>query len=457
MKNIITIGLIQKRIAEGVPLGRLDEPTARRLWWAALDTLQNEILMPMNLTKGIWLASPLPALYEPKLLERLKGWVWTPDELENLYPQNIGLLPPSRIRSLNNRPDSPSINFNRLPLRKEDGNDPLLIFIAPQIQVALSLQGDSKQRRLLIRSDGETLHAVLNLLDLRLKQEDSHFAKDLREALAELGQLQTNNDFSGTFWPLVSERLAGVAPSLNIQTLPERSTQGIEDFGRDNGDISLLEAITHEVRTPLATIRTLIRSLLRKNELSNEVIKRLRQIDSECTEQIDRFGLIFKAAELERSQIKNSGLAKTDLGNMLQIMYPIWHQQLDRRGVQLHLDIETDLPQVLSDPEQLELMLGGLIDRNSRGLKSGGTLILELRPAGQRLKLKIFSKFKTLDNNNVQDNNSDLGTVLSWNPSTGSLQLSQGATQRLFASLGGRLTHQRDSGLTIFFPIAESK
>ena len=30
-----------------------------------------------------------------------------------------------------------------------------------------------------------------------------------------------------------------------------------------HGDLNLLEAITHEVRTPLATIRTLIRSLLR--------------------------------------------------------------------------------------------------------------------------------------------------------------------------------------------------
>ena len=46
------------------------------------------------------------------------------------------------------------------------------------------------------------------------------------------------------------------------------------------------------------------------------------------------------------------------------------------------------------------------------------------------------------------------GTVLSWNPGTGSLQLSQGATRRLLASLGGRLIQQRDRGLTVFFPVA---
>jgi len=209
----------------------------------------------------------------------------------------------------------------------------------------------------------------------------------------------------------------------------------------------------------LATIRTLIRSLLRRSDISEVITNRLKQIDTECTEQIDRFGLIFKAAELERNQSKNSGLARTDLGNMLHAMYPVWSKQLERRGLILKLDIASDLPQVLSDPEQLELMLGGLIDRNSRGLKSGGSLVLELTPAGHRLKLQIFSD---LQNNQIhktsrKEFNSALGTVLSWNPDTGSLQLSQGATQKLLASLGGRLANRRDSGLTVFFPVAEAK
>ena len=54
------------------------------------------------------------------------------------------------------------------------------------------------------------------------------------------------------------------------------------------------------------------------------------------------------------------------------------------------------------------------------------------------------------------ESNADLGPVLSWNPTTGSLQLSQDATQMLLASLGGRLT-RRNGGLTVFFPIAESE
>ena len=124
----------------------------------------------------------------------------------------------------------------------------------------------------------------------------------------------------------------------------------------------------------------------------------------------------------------------------------------------MRLDIPKQLPQILSDSEKLELMLRGLIDKNTRGLKEGSTLILELRPAGQKLKLQL--KVQKLDNNQkemLKDNGSDIGPVLNWNPQTGSLQLSQNATQKLLASLGGHVTQRRDAGLTVFFPISDSK
>ena len=55
-----------------------------------------------------------------------------------------------------------------------------------------------------------------------------------------------------------------------------------------------------------------------------------------------------------------------------------------------------------------------------------------------------------------KEDGSDIGPVLNWNPQTGSLQLSQGATQKLLASLGGYVTRRRDTGLTVFFPISDS-
>ena len=454
--SLVTIQALQKRMAHGVPNTSCSESAVRRMWWAALDTLQSDILLPMNLSRGLWLSSPLPALYEPKLLKKFQGWVWAPKDLLNLKHPSVGLLPPSQSVSMDIHSDSS--NYERLTLLEEDGNDPLLIVITPEIQIALALEGECKERKLLMRSDPETLSDLLTLLDNRLNTENIDQANHLRNALGELGQLKTNEDLSKVFWPLLSKRLADIAPSLNIQPLPDNIIND-DKSNSSSSEISLLEALTHEIRTPLATIRTLIRSLLRKQGLPGVVENRLKQIDIECTEQIDRFGLIFNAVELERTKPDQTNLALTDLGKMLTMLSPVWNNQLERKGLKLILDITPDLPKVLSDSEGLELMLTGLIDRNTRGLKTGGELILKLRPAGQRLKLQILTQLSTIKNSEVSDNisNEEIGPVLSWNPATGNLQLSQAATQRLLKSLGGRLTNRRDSGITIFFPISELK
>ncbi len=450
---------IQQRMAQGVGPGRASESTVRRLWWAALEILQGEILLPPP-SKGVWLAAPLPALYEPNLLNSMQGWVWAPDELKNLHSSQGSLLPPPRIRSKTAENQSISGTYKRLPLRKDDGHDPLLIIITPEVQVALALEGQPGKRNLLMRSDQETMSDLLSMLDLRLKNEDPSQAHELRKALADLGQLKSHESLDKIFWPLLSERLADMAPSVTLQPILEKPKTS-KEINKQNSEITLLEALTHEVRTPLATIRTFIRSLVRRDDLPEIVLQRLKEIDSECTEQIDRFGLIFNAAELHRQPHDTTRLASTDLGGMLELLSPGWISQLERRGLELVLDITPDLPKVLSDSERLEPILGGLIDRISRGLPSGGRLLLLLRPAGPRLKLQM------LDQAHLNKSSSggpptnfemeQLGPVLSWNPTTGSLQLSQAATQQMLASLGGRLTQRRDSGITVFFPIADVK
>ena len=187
---------------------------------------------------------------------------------------------------------------------------------------------------------------------------------------------------------------------------------------------------------------------------------RLIQIDNECNEQIDRFGLIFNAAELVSNEVSPlNQLAKIDLAEIFNKLAPAWNKQLNLRGISLKIDVPNHLPQILSDSEKLELMLRGLIDKNTRGLREGSILILELRPAGQKLRLQLKVQKSEISNKEIskKENGSDIGPVLNWNPQTGSLQLSQTATQKLIASLGGHFTKRRDTGLTVFFPISDDK
>jgi signal transduction histidine kinase len=458
-------------IAEVLP-GHSNDDAARRMWWAALATLQQDFLLPATADPsqeplaGVWLAAPLPALYEPALLERLQGWVWAPpQQLQALLPTGAGggLLPSQRLEAVAGG------GLRRLDLRQGDGTDPLLLLITPTLQVALCLDGGAEARRLVVRFEPEVLAAALGLIDARLRQEAPEEAELLRRNLQQLGPLHSNPNLGQQFWPQLAERLAAMAPSLTLRPLVQgggESAHQRQQNGRAvSGELALLEALTHEVRTPLATIRTLIRSLLRRQDLPAVVQQRLEHIDGECSEQIDRFGLIFLAAELQREPenadqqpppLKATDLARTDLSALLLQLQELWQRQLARRGLELVLEIGAELPAVLSDPLRLETMLGGLIDRFSRSLPAGGTVTVSLQPAGARLKLHLASSVKARrpGQGEQRDRHRQLvGPVLSWDPTTGSLQLSRQATQRLFARLGGRLTERGESGLTVFFPI----
>jgi signal transduction histidine kinase len=350
-------------------------------------------------------------------------------------------------------------------LRQEDGNDPLLVLITPRLQVVMFLEGPPQARRLVVRFEAEVITLALQGLDQRLSQDDPPAALHLRQLLQALGPLHNDPALGLRFWPLLAERLAAMAPSVTLQPVePLVAPRSAAPSSEVAAELALLEALTHEVRTPLATIRTLIRSLLRRSDLPPVVRQRLEQIDGECSEQIDRFGLIFLAAELQRQPgrgqpLEASELARTDLSQLLRHLEGIWQRQLHRRDLKLTLSIAEDLPPVLSDPVRLETMLGGLMDRFSRSLPAGSHVRLRLLPAGQRLKLQLSSdspqSTQAVSSLEPPAEGARVGPVLSWNPTTGSLNLSRQATQLLFHRLGGRFTERGGTSLTVFFPLAE--
>ncbi|MCR8539149.1 MAG: sensor histidine kinase [Prochlorococcus marinus CUG1439] len=454
MKSQITIKEIQDLLIKGVHTIHVDDVTSRRMWWAALEVIQKDFLSQNYKLGGVWVASPLPALNDKKIFNQLHGWVWSPLGFPYFQKDNAGFLPPNNSTKIKKDLDFVS-NYKVLNLSQKDGYEPFLMIITPNFQCILSIAGEKDKKILLMKCDKESLKISIELMHAKLKQENYEEGDRFLNAINNLGNLNINNQFEKIFWPILSAKLASLGSNHNIYNSLENDIKNIQIT-----EAKLLSAISHEVRTPLATIRTLISSTLKKYNMDESMRNRLIQIDNECNEQIDRFGLIFNAAELVSNEVSTlNNLVKINLAEIFKKLAPLWHKQLNRRGISLKIDIPSQLPQILSDSEKLELMLRGLIDKNTRGLKEGSTLILELRPAGQKLKLQL--KVQKLDSNQKEilkkENGSDIGPVLNWNPQTGSLQLSQNATQKLLASLGGRVTQRRDTGLTVFFPISDSK
>jgi signal transduction histidine kinase len=231
-------------------------------------------------------------------------------------------------------------------------------------------------------------------------------------------------------------------------------------------DVELLQAFAHEVRTPLATILTITRLLLKQRDLPVNVIKRLGMIESECNEQIDRMELLFKAAELETSSSGNSKstqLTPMCLEQILQQSIPRWQQSASRRNLTLDVILPQHLPTVVSNPNMLDRALTGLIENFTRSLPAGSRIQVEVIPAGDQLKLQFLPLAESKDGVTTATSpctppiRQALGQLLMFQPETGTISLNLNATKHLFQAIGGKLiVRQRPhigDVMTIFFPL----
>ncbi len=234
-------------------------------------------------------------------------------------------------------------------------------------------------------------------------------------------------------------------------------------------DIELLQAFAHEVRTPLATIRTITKLLLKQKDLPAKVITRLGIIDRECTEQIDRMELLFKAVELETSppvKSVSAQLTVMSLDQVLRSSIPRWQEAANRRNLTLDFVLPQHMPTVISNPNMLDRVLTGLIENFTRSLPAGSRIQVQVIPAGDQLKLQLLPLAESTDVNTKTASpctppiRQAIGQLLMFQPETGTISLNLSATKHLFQAIGGKLiVRQRPrygEVLTIFLPLEVS-
>ncbi len=393
--------------------------------------------------QGVVFAGSSPLWSNQTLLTQLQTGIFVEQSTEN-SPQ----LPPAKATI-----SSQSATPQQLPLLNNDplAQEPFCLILTAKFSLLLVLGCDTRGNQAFRFSfEPEEAAKVWQLLRSRL--------------------LLTNSLLVDKFDTLV-KKFEPVAPDYRVVTNfshlllkhshvkpPQEEHLGA---GNHRSDIELLQAFAHEVRTPLTTIRTLTRLLLKRKDLAPEVKKRLEVIDSECTAQVNRMELIFRAAEMvEKPAVPNTQtrLTAMSLAQVLQQSIPRWQQQAQGRNLTIDVVLPQHLPTVVSDPTILDQVLTGLIENFTRNLTAGSHIQVKVIPAGNQLKLQLLHQSLAGECDKLPPPHvKSLGKLLMFQPETGNISLNLNATKYLFQAIGGKLIVRKrpDEGevLTIFLPM----
>ncbi len=469
---------------------------------AALDTLLQRVSASPTVTEslqanapqhGIVISGPLPVLTHPGLTAHYATWLFKLDTINPLHWLPFQLLPGAKC-------DLVTVNHPILPLLPIDPltSEQFCLVLTAQFSLVLAL-GRTRDGNLQFQFSfvPEVVEAAWKALRSRISLTAPHYLHQWDHLFHQFAPIAPDYRWVMQFSQLLLTSMPVViAPasvssteavaashspsphrsdSKTVATVAQRHAATPTHPSADNKaiDVELLQAIAHEVRTPLATIRTLTRLLLKRKNLAPDLLQHLQAIDRECTEQIDRFGLIFRAAELETSDTNRPAmpLMPMSVAQVFQHSIPRWQQQASQRQHTLDVILPPKMPTVVSDPTMLDQVLTSLIERFTRSLPSGSHIQVQVVSAGSQLKLQLQAQPNGKDGAGAIANNKhafspcsyldpslkSLGQLLMFQPETGSLSLNLSVTKNLFQALGAKLiVRQRpDQGevLTIFLPL----
>lgn len=414
--------------------------------------------------QGLVLAAPAPLFSQPKLTQSLQTVTFT------ARPFNPLALMPFQMPAINVTSEEISPHESVLPLLPADplGTEQFCLVFTDKFRLVLVLaEHKSGEKTFSFSFEPEVVQQVWLALGARVMLTNPEFFGELDELVQSYAPVapdyRTVIQFSQLLlqeWkePEADKEIPAQADKENLPPSPPPCSS-------PRPDVELLQAFAHEVRTPLTTIRTMTRLLLKRRDLPANVINRLEIIDHECTEQIDRMELLFKAAELETSssvKASHTYLTPMSLDQVLHQSIPRWQQAAQRRNLTLDVVLPQQLPTVVSNPSMLDRVLTGLMENFTRSLPPGSHIQVHVIPAGDQLKLQLSPQSQCQDATKITAPPTPpirkaLGQLLMFQPETGTISLNIAATKHLFQAIGGKLiVRQRPNYgevLTIFLPL----
>lgn len=212
----------------------------------------------------------------------------------------------------------------------------------------------------------------------------------------------------------------------------------------------LLRSVSHDLRTPLATIKGAATELL-EGEVTEPAARQrmLELVDLEAT-RLDRLvGNLLAMSRIEAGAM-TPRLVPTDVGPVVQAAARRF--TLGAPVVAVEVEVEDDLPLIRLDEVQISQVVDNLIDNAVRHSSAGDTVTVTVRLEGARLRIDVIDRGPGIAPEDVED----LFEPFHSGATAGSSGLGLATCRAIVDLHGGTLTvdddHGRGTRFTVLLP-----
>jgi signal transduction histidine kinase len=177
----------------------------------------------------------------------------------------------------------------------------------------------------------------------------------------------------------------GIAFNTMAQQIAEREERLTE---LDQLKSEFVSSVSHELKTPLTTIKLLAHVLQQRGLGESERLDYSQTIAVECDRQIDFVGNLLDLSRIESGAYKLRQ-AKVAVDELIRSSVDAERQRAESLGLSLTTDIAPNPPPLKGDYEALRRVIRGLIDNAIKYTPEGGHIIVSTDSAGDALAIVV--------------------------------------------------------------------
>ncbi|MDX6379021.1 MAG: hypothetical protein QOI57_45 [Rubrobacteraceae bacterium] len=151
----------------------------------------------------------------------------------------------------------------------------------------------------------------------------------------------------------------------------------------------LIAAVSHDLRTPLASVRALIEAVA--DGVAAEEETKERYLSSARNELMNLGRLVddlFEVAQIDAGVLRLE-LEEASLHDLISDTLSSFHPQAERQGVRLVGEVSDGVDPVLMNPPKLQRVLYNLVSNALRHTPADGTVALRAQPDGEVVRVEV--------------------------------------------------------------------